>query len=163
MLASLGGSSGGHRRRAIASLGLEDRSIAPETPDGAVDAEEELPQELGDRCDALQRTQRAARMVPAEQDCRPGRDEQRPADESEPRHPPRHEPCPVHHVAEDQPVPQADDPAGPQQERPVLDRRERVRDRAFCRARRLLLQGCEPSIATMPTRMNVHSTIRAVT
>ena len=59
----LGASCGGHRRRAIASLGLEDRGIAPETPDGAVDAEEEFPQELGNRRDALQRAQRAARMV----------------------------------------------------------------------------------------------------
>ena len=64
--------------------------------------------------------------------------------EPEPVHAPRHEPGAVHHVAEDQPVPQADDPARPEEERPVLDRRERVGDRALGRARRLLLQRGDP-------------------
>src|SRR6185437_15098392 len=36
---------------------------------------------------------------------------------------------PVHQVAEQQPVPDADDPAGPGQERPVMDRDERPADR----------------------------------
>ena len=50
----------------------------------------------------------------------------------------------VHEVAEDQSVPPADDPAGPEEERPVLDRGERVGDGTFGRARGLLLQRDDP-------------------
>ena len=45
----------------------------------------------------------------------------------------------VHQVAEQQPVPDADDEAGPEQERPILDRGERHADDAGIRARRALL------------------------
>lgn len=44
------------------------------------------------------------------------------------RHAPRHEAGSVHQVAEYQPVPDADDPAWPEQERPVVDRDERPAD-----------------------------------
>src|SRR5829696_8650265 len=40
--------------------------------------------------------------------------------------PPRHEAGPVHQPAQDQPVPDADDPAGAEQERPVMDRDQRL-------------------------------------
>ena len=52
----------------------------------------------------------------------------------------RHELRVVHEVAEDQPVPPADDPARPEEERPVLDRGEGVGDRPFSRPRHLLVQ-----------------------
>ena len=55
----------------------KNRGIAPEAPDGAVDAEEELPEELRDGRDALQRVQRVARMVTGEHHGRPGDDDQR--------------------------------------------------------------------------------------
>src|SRR3954471_20752617 len=77
-----------HHRMRFAGLPAaprEDRGITPETPDRAVDAQEEFPYELRSSGDALQRAQRAARMVTAEHDGRPGQDDQRPADEPEPR------------------------------------------------------------------------------
>ena len=87
---------------------------------------------------ALQGVQRAARIVAGEHDGRPGHDDQRSADEPEPRCPSRHQARAVHQVAEDQPVPPADDPARAEEERPVLDRRERVGDRPFGRTRNLV-------------------------
>jgi hypothetical protein len=51
--------------------------------------------------------------------------EQRPSDQSEPRHAARDEAGAVHEVAEDQPVPEGDDEPGAEQERPVLERCER--------------------------------------
>src|SRR4051812_25026924 len=45
-------STAGPRRSAAG----QDRRLAPEAPDGAVDAEEELPQPLRDRGEALERT-----------------------------------------------------------------------------------------------------------
>ena len=119
----------------------KDRGVALETPDGAVDAEEQLPGGLRDRRQALERAQRAARIVTGEQHGRPGDDDQRPADEPEPRPRSRHELRAVHHVTEDQPVSPADDPARPQQERPVLDRRKGVGDRRLGGTCNLLLQG----------------------
>jgi hypothetical protein len=49
--------------------------------------------------------QRVARMGAAEYDDRPGHDDQRCADEPEPRCPARHQARAVHQVAKDQPVP----------------------------------------------------------
>lgn len=56
------------------------------------------------------------------------------------RHAPRHEAGSVHQVAEYQPVPDADDPAWPEQERPVVDRDERPADRGRASPRRLRLR-----------------------
>ena len=52
----------------------------------------------------------------------------------------RHQARAVHQVAEDQPVPPADDPARAEEERPVLDCRERVRDRPLRRTCNLVPQ-----------------------
>src|SRR5581483_7544214 len=71
----------------------------------------------------------------------PGDEDQRAADEPEPCRPLRYQPGSIHQVAENQPVPQADDPARAEQERPVLDRRERVGNGSFRRTRALLSQG----------------------
>ena len=73
-----------------------------------------------------------------------GEDEQRPADHPEPRPRPRHEFGAVHHVAEDQPVAPADDPAGAEEERPVLERGEGVGERPLGGACCLVPQGDDP-------------------
>ena len=52
-------------------------------------------------------------------------EEKRPSDQSQPGHASRDEAGAVHQVAEDQPVPEGDDEAGAEQERPVLERGER--------------------------------------
>src|SRR4051794_41731549 len=70
-------------------------------------------------------------MVAGEHHGRPRHDDQWPPDETEPCGPSRHEFGAVHQVAEDQPVPPPDDPAGAEEEGPVLDRREGVRHRAL--------------------------------
>jgi hypothetical protein len=56
----------------------EDRRLAPEAPDRAVDAKEELPCRLGNRREALQA---AARMAAPEHDDRAREEDQRPADQ----------------------------------------------------------------------------------
>src|SRR5947199_87739 len=76
--------------------------------------------------DRRQALQGAAGVADAEHDEGARDDDERSAGEAEPRHLWRHQPRPVHQVAEDQPVPPADDPAPPEQERPVLDRGEGV-------------------------------------
>src|SRR5205085_8757185 len=128
--------------------------------DGAVDAEEQFPEALRDRCESLER---AGAVTASEHHDGSGDDDQWAADEPEPGDRPRHEPGAEHHVAENQPVAPADDPAGAEQERPVLDRRERVRDRPFGGACSLLLQGGDPEHRDDATRMKVHSTSLAVT
>src|SRR5580765_4194929 len=50
----LGGRYGGHGPRAILTAVPQDRRLGPEALHRAVDAEEQLPDELGDRGDALQ-------------------------------------------------------------------------------------------------------------
>jgi hypothetical protein len=120
---------------------LKDRGRRPEALHRAVDAEQQLPQGLGDRPDALQG---AAGAGDAEHDERARHDDERPADEAEHRHLLRHQARAVHQVAEDQPVAPPDDPARPEPERPVLDRGERVGDRGFGCARNLFLQGDDP-------------------
>src|SRR5690349_1429699 len=95
------------RRRAASSsdaLG-KDRRLAPEAPDRAVDTEEQLPCGLWNRAKALQA---AAGVATTEHHDRPGNEDQRPADEAEPRPRTWHELRAVHHVPEDQPVPPAD-------------------------------------------------------
>src|SRR4051812_19555194 len=82
----LGGCDGGLSGRAVlASSRLQDRRRRPEALERAIDAEEELPQELRDRREALKRAQGIARIVAGEHDGRPRHDEQRPADQTEPR------------------------------------------------------------------------------
>lgn len=63
---SLGRCCGGHRRATLASVGLEDRRRRLEALEGAVDAERQLPQELRDRCDALQRAARVVQESPSD-------------------------------------------------------------------------------------------------
>src|SRR5689334_25240690 len=115
----------------------EDRRLAPEPPDRAVDAKEEFPCGFGNRREALQA---AARVAAPEHDDRSRQEDQRSADEPEPGPRPWDELRSVHHVPEDQSVPPADDPTRPEDERPVLDSRKRVGDRRLARPRRLLLQ-----------------------
>ena len=68
--------------------------------------------------------------------------EERPSDQSEPGHPPRDEAGLVHQIAEDQPVPKGDDESGAEQERPVLELRER--DGEVGRIRGVLAQAHDP-------------------
>ena len=138
----------------------EDRGIALEPPDRAVDAEEQLPCGFGDRAKALEA---AAGVAAPEHDDRARQDDQRPADEPKPSPRPRHEAGAIHHVAEDQPVPPADHQARPEDERPVLERRQRVGDRCSAAPAVCCCSVAIPSIARMPTRMNVLSTILTVT
>lgn len=102
---------------------LREDGRRPESPDQRVDAERELPDDLGDRRDALHRP---ACLEQAEQhaDARKGLD--RAADHAQQRESPGHQAGPEHEVAQDQPVPDPDDEAGPELERPVLDRGERL-------------------------------------
>ena len=69
----------------------------------------------------------------------------------------------LYQVAEDQPVPPADDPAWAEEERPVLDRGEGVGDTGAFRRHLFRSSVMIPRMETMPTRMNVHSNRRAVT
>ena len=67
----------GRRRHALMSVGSKDRGVAPGPPEnGAVDAEEELPQALRDRPEALER---ARPVISSEHHDCPGNDDQRPA------------------------------------------------------------------------------------
>src|SRR4051794_38777702 len=78
---SLGRCDGGRCPWAVfACVGPEDRRRRPEALEGAVDAEEEFPQELRNRRDALKRAQGVARIVAGEHYGRPRHDEQRPPD-----------------------------------------------------------------------------------
>ena len=65
----------------------------------------------------------------AEEDGDPRRRDQRSTDDADQRHAARHQARPVHQVAQDQPGPEAVDEAGSEQERPVVDRDERLADR----------------------------------
>ena len=58
---------------------------------------------------------------------------ERASDHSQPGQASRHQAGSVHQVAQDQPVPDADDEAGPELERPVLDRGERLSEHAGIR------------------------------
>jgi hypothetical protein len=72
-----------------------------------------------------------------------GRADQRAADQPEHGHAPRHQAGAVHQVAQDQPVADADDEPGTEQERPVLDGDERLAghdERAGVAARGVLAQ-----------------------
>src|SRR4051812_21060850 len=137
----LGRCDGGRCPWAVfANVRPEDGRRGPEALEGAVDAEEEFPQELRDGREALKRAQGVAGGVAGEQGCWPRRNEERPADEAEPCGAARDEFGAVHEVAEDQSVPPADDPAGTEEEGPVLDRREGVGDRALGRPGDLVSQ-----------------------
>jgi hypothetical protein len=74
-----------------------------------------------------------------------------------------HEPGLVHQVAEQEPVPDADDEARSEDERPVLERGERVGDLACVDSRALLPKVTTVRTARMPTAMKTHSTTRAIT
>ena len=75
---------------------------------------------------------------------------QRPADQSKPWHPSRDEAGLIHQVTEDQPVPEGDDHSGAEQERPILERRER--DGEIGRVRRVLAQADDPEHEDDPAR-----------
>src|SRR6187399_573665 len=90
-------------RGCITSPGrAKDRRVLPEAPDGAVDAEERLPDDLRD--DREPRND-AARVPPVEEHAEAPEQEERPSDHSEPGHAPWNETGAVHQVAEDQSVP----------------------------------------------------------
>ena len=126
--------------------------------DGAVHAERTAPTGTPGswRCPAAghrPRRRRTARRSPRGQD-------ERPSDQPEQRHARRHQLRPVHQVAQDEPVPDADDEARPEQERPVLAaqrtcRRSRLRSPPASSCCKVTTE----STARMPTRMKVHSTI----
>jgi hypothetical protein len=106
------------------STGQDRRGL--ESFDHEVDAKRQLPDEFRDCRDDLRC---GARLEDVEQHSGPRGDDQRTSDEPQDRHAPRYEARSVHQVAQDQPVPDADDPARPEQERPVVDRDERPADR----------------------------------
>ncbi len=64
-----------------------------------------------------------------EQDADDPSDEQGTGDEPQHGHAPWHESGAVHQVAQNQPVPDADDEAGSEQERPIMERDQRLADR----------------------------------
>ena len=76
---------------------------------------------------------------------------------------PGHQAGPVHQVAQDQPVPDADNEAGPELERPVLERRERVGERAFLPARVFLPQRNDGKHGEDADEDETHSMMRAAT
>jgi hypothetical protein len=121
LVASPGDSTG---RRGLRVAGEDGRG--PESLDGRVDAERQLPEELRDGRDALAR---APRFDDVEQDGDPRGADQRPSDEPQHRHARWHQAGPVHEVTEHQPVADADDEAGAEDERPVVEGDERPSDR----------------------------------
>jgi hypothetical protein len=99
---------------------LDPRGL--EALDHEVDAERQLPHELRGRREVLQR---GVRLDDAEQCGGPASEEHGTCDEPQQGHAPRHQAGPVHQPAKDQPVPDADNEARPEQERPVMDRDQR--------------------------------------
>ena len=87
--------------------------------------------------------------------------EERPSDQPEPGHAARYETGAVHQVAEDQPVPEGDDEAGAEQERPVLERREGNGE--IGRAGESWRKVTTPSTKMIPAAMKTDSMIRAAT
>src|SRR5919205_4375856 len=111
----------GSGRRNVAVCAPKNRSIAPESPDGRVDAKRQLPEELGGDEEA----RRAGLFPQVEQHAYVPDQQERPSDQTEPGHAPRDETGAVHQVAEDQSVPDGNDEAGAEEERPVLELSER--------------------------------------
>src|SRR5215213_8935729 len=73
--------------------------------------------------------QHRACLEDPEHDGDPRSYEQGPGDEPQHGKVPWYEPRAVHHVAQDQPVADADDEAGSEQERPIMERDQRLADR----------------------------------
>ena len=103
----------------------EDGYIPSKCPNGGVDPERQLPQELRDYEDV----HRAGWIRQVEEHAYVPNQEEWPPDQPEPGHAARDEAGAVHQVAEDQPVPEGDDESGAKQKRPVLARRPRRRGR----------------------------------
>ena len=143
------------RRCRASSVG--GSGVLPEPPDGAVDAEERFPDELGNYQDVHQ-----TGLIPrVEEHAYVPEQEERPPDESEPGHAPGNEAGLVHQVAEDQAVPEGDDHSRAEQERPVLERAsETARSAASGESWRRLTT---PSTKMIPTAMKTDSMIRAAT
>src|SRR4051794_36438912 len=114
--------------------GREDGRSPPEPPTGRVDAEQQLPQELGGYEEAC----RAGLLPPVEERADVPDQEEWPSDQTEPRHAARDEAGRVHQVAEDQPVAEGDDESGAEQKRPILERSEG--DGEVGRVRRVMTQ-----------------------
>ena len=115
-----------------------------------------------DRRDALHR---ASVLPQVEQDADPGKGDEGAADESQHGKAAWHQAGPVHQVGQDQPVADADDEAGAEQERQVLDRRG---DSAYPPSEAASAAASSRNVtmartARMPTRMKTHSMIRAAT
>src|ERR671915_2360336 len=98
----------------------KDGCSPPESPNGRVDPQQQLPQELG----GYQKSHRAGSLPPVEEHAEALHQEHWPADQTEPGQAARDEPGRVHQVAEEQPVPEGDDESGAEQSRPVLERSE---------------------------------------
>ena len=101
--------------------GLQDWGCLEPLDDG-VDAERQLPDELRDGRDGLRR---AAFVDYVEHHPEPRNADESASDESQYRQASRHEAGPVHQVAKDQPVPDAENEAGTEYERPIANRDER--------------------------------------
>src|SRR6186713_1934523 len=101
---------------------LGDRN-APEPPYEGIDPEPELPDRLWDGGDALIRL---VRMAAVKHDGDSREDDGRAANEPEPGQGSWYEPGGIHQISQNEAVPPADDESGPEDERPVLQRRQRV-------------------------------------
>ena len=111
-----------------------------ESLDDQPDAKRQLPQELWHDCDGLHRT---ALLDDPQHDGSPRSDDQGTSYEPQHGHAPWHESGGVHQVAQYQPVTDADHEAGSEQERPAMERDQRLAgrdERAGIRARSLLAQ-----------------------
>src|SRR5918994_3399678 len=97
-----------------------------ETLDDEPDAKRQLPNELREGREDLPHR---AYLDDPEYRGDPRRHDQRTADESQHGQAPGHESGGVHQVAQTQPVPYADYEAGSEQERPVMERHQRIADR----------------------------------
>jgi hypothetical protein len=99
----------------------EDRR-GPESFKDQVNAKRRLPSDLRECRDDLPRR---ACLEDAEHDGDPRSADQRTSDEPQHGHPPWHQAGSVHQVAEQESVPDADNEAGSEQRRPIIDRDQR--------------------------------------
>src|SRR5687768_381182 len=98
--------AGVHPARMMMSLFAprEDGRSPSESPNGRVDAQQQLPQELG----SYEKGHHAGPLPPVEEHAQALHQEHWAANQTEPGHPARDEPGGVHEVAEEQPVPEWD-------------------------------------------------------
>ena len=153
-----------HAERWLADRSAED-GRRPEALDGEVDAERQLPEELRDRRDALDR---GACFDAAEHDGDPRDADQRTADQPQHGHPPWHQPRPVRDEPMINPFPTPTTKPGPSTNVHSLTATSDLPTvssvaESVLPPARSCLRVTSASMQRMPTRMKVHSMIRAAT